>query len=113
MQYYNNPDILENKIVTLKPIFISEIDNKLSYYLYCNNVNVDYLYIGAIIGKKGFNIKNLIDKVKDLTFDKKFEYYIDKNITPQKTICIYILANNKATLRIATEQLHSNIQQFV
>jgi|TARA_B110000483_G_C18122917_1_gene514425 hypothetical protein len=90
----------------------SPVDNKINCYLYCNTVFVNYLYIGAIIGKKGVNIKALITNVKYLTFEN-FEYYIDKTITDKKNICIYILANNKQTLTIATKQLHSNIHKYL
>lgn len=90
----------------------SIIDTKISNYLFFNTINVDYLYIGAIIGKKGVNIKALIDDVKMLSGNKDFEYYIDKTITDKK-MCIYILANNKETLSIATKQLHSNIHKYL
>lgn len=90
----------------------SPVDNKINNYLYFNTVFVNYLYIGAIIGKNGINIKALITNVKYLTLEN-FEYYIDKTITDKKNICIYILANNKQTLTIATKQLHSNIHKYL
>ena len=90
----------------------SPVDNKINNYLYFNTVFVNYLYIGAIIGKKGVNIKALITNVKYLTFEN-FEYYIDKTITDKKYICIYILANNTQTLSIATKHLHSNIHKYM
>ena len=91
----------------------SPTHNIINNYLYFNTVLVNYLYIGAIIGKKGANIKALITDVKHLTSEGNFEYYIDKTITDKKYICIYILANNTQTLSIATKQLHSNIHKYM
>ena len=87
--------------------------NNINKNLYYDTVYCSKLLIRAIIGKKGSTIKSIIKKVKSLTFDKKFEYYINKNIGDDDNIPIYILANNKLTLRIATEQLHCNIQQYL
>ena len=95
-------------------VFISLIDKKIiNKYLYYDIINVNKIFIGAIIGKKGITIKAIIQKVKSLTFDKNFEYYINKNMSDDDNMPIYILANNNITLRIATEQLHCNIQKYL
>ena len=84
------------------------IQNKLEKYMYHNKVEFDKNLIGALIGKNGNNIKNVINKVKCLVYSSNFEYYIDKTIINNK-YCIYILTNNKDILSIATNELNNNI----
>tara|TARA_B100001758_G_scaffold177007_1_gene153794 strand:- start:10148 stop:10630 length:483 start_codon:yes stop_codon:yes gene_type:complete len=84
------------------------IQDKLEQYLYHNKVEFDKDLIGRVIGKKGSNIKTLIYKVKCLVYSSNFDYYIDRTIIDNKHN-IYILANNKDILSIATNELNSNI----
>jgi predicted RNA-binding protein YlqC (UPF0109 family) len=84
------------------------IQDKLKQYLYHNKVEFDKDLIGRVIGKKGSNIKTVIYKVKCLVYNSNFDYYIDRTINNNK-YCIYILANNKDILNIATNELNSNI----
>jgi len=84
------------------------IQVKLEKYMYHIKVEFDKHLIGALIGKKGNNIKTLIYKVKCQVYSSNFEYYIDKTIVNSKC-CIYILTNNKEILNIATNELNNNI----
>jgi hypothetical protein len=96
--------IINNTIVTTiinKPKNIIPIQEKIKMYLYCNKIS-NCNNIGAIIGKKGVNLKTLKYKVECKTFDKDFNYTIHDNT-------IYILANNKNTLDVATNTMNSNI----
>ena len=101
--------IINNTIVTTiikKPKIIIPIEDKLKYYNYYNRIKITN--IGKFIGKKGSNIKTLIYKVKCIINDNDFEYYIDKDNN-----YVYILANNKKTLLIATNELNSNITNYM
>ena len=102
--------IKNNTVVTTitKTKKIYSIEQKLDEYMYYNTISFNKDLTGAIIGKKGANIKTLIYKVKCLVFKSDFEYYIDKTITDNKQT-IYILANDKNTLTIATNELNSII----
>jgi hypothetical protein len=102
--------IKNNTVVTTitKPKTIFSIEQRLEQYMYHNNIEFDKDLIGALIGKKGSNLKTLIYKVKCLVYSSDFEYCIDKTITNKKQ-CIYILANNKDILSIATNELNNNI----
>ena len=84
------------------------IEQRLEKYLYHNKVILNKDLTGALIGKKGSNLKTLIYKVKCLVYSSDFEYCIDKTIISNKQ-CIYILANNKDILSVATNELNNNI----
>ena len=84
------------------------IQDKLKQYMYHNKSEFDKDLIGKVIGKKGSNIKTLIYKVKCLVYTSDFDYCIDRTVVNNKC-CIYILANNKNILTIATNELNSNL----
>jgi len=84
------------------------IQDKLEQYIYHNKVEFDKDLIGRVIGKKGSNLKTLIYKVKCLVYSSNFDYCIDRTIINNK-YCIYILANNKDILSIATNELNNNL----
>ena len=106
-----NVNIIKNNIVVTtitKSKNAYPIQDKLEKYIYHNKVEFDKDLIGRVIGKKGSNIKTLINKVKCLVYSSNFEYYIDKTIINNKC-CIYILTNTKDILSIATNELNNNI----
>ena len=102
--------IKNNTVITTitKPKTIFSIEQRLEKFMYHNIIHFNKNLIGALIGKKGSNLKTLIYKVKCLVYSSDFEYYIDKPIINNKQ-SIYILANNKDILTIATNELNNNI----
>jgi len=102
--------IKNNTVITTitKPKTIFSIEQRLEKFMYHNIIHFNKNLIGALIGKKGSNLKTLIYKVKCLVYSSDFEYYIDKPIINNKQ-SIYILANNKNILTIATNELNNNI----
>ena len=106
-----NVNIIKNNIVVTtitKSKNEYPIQDKLEKYIYHNKVEFDKDLIGRVIGKKGSNLKTLIYKVKCLVYSSNFDYCIDRTIVDNKC-CIYILANNKNILTIATNELNSNL----
>lgn len=106
-----NVNIIKNNTVVTtitrsKPQF--SIQDKLKQYMYHNKIEFNKDLIGALIGKKGSNLKTLIYKVKCLVYTSNFDYCIDRTVVNNKC-CIYILANNKNILTIATNELNSNL----
>lgn len=106
-----NVNIIKNNTVVTtitrsKPQF--SIQDKLEQYMYHNKIEFNKDLIGALIGKKGSNLKTVIYKVKCLVYTSNFDYCIDRNVVNNKC-CIYILANNKNILTIATNELNSNL----
>ena len=116
VKYYNDPEFAQLKFKFLKHTVQTEtkiktvfsIKEKIEQYMYHNKVNLNKDLIGVLIGKKGRNIKIIINKVKCVVYSSDFEYYIDKTIATNKQ-CIYILANNKNILTVATNELNNNI----
>jgi len=101
--------VINNTIVTTiikKPKTIIPIEDKLRYYNYHNKIKITN--IGRFIGKKGANVKTLKYKVQCIAKDTDFEYYVDSD-----TSNVYILTNNKNTLLIATNELNSNIANYM
>lgn len=84
------------------------IQDKLKQYMYHNKIELNKDLVGRVIGKKGSNIKTLIYKVKCLVYTSNFDYCIDRTVVNDKC-CIYILANNKNILTIATNELNNNL----
>lgn len=123
VKYYNDPEFTQPPLKYSKHAIQRQneknvnntkeypIQDKLEKYLYYNKIEFDKDLIGRVIGKKGNNLKTLIYKVKCLVYTSNFDYCIDRTIVNNK-YCIYILANNKDILSIATNELNSNIENI-
>lgn len=123
VKYYNDPEFTQPPLKYSKHAIQRQneknvnntkeyhIQDKLEEYLYHNKIEFDKDLIGRVIGKKGNNLKTLIYKVKCLVYTSNFDYCIDRTIVNNK-YCIYILANNKDILSIATNELNSNIENI-
>tara|TARA_B000000477_G_scaffold102328_1_gene91335 strand:+ start:3380 stop:3796 length:417 start_codon:yes stop_codon:yes gene_type:complete len=123
VKYYNDPEFTQPPLKYSKHAIQRQneknvnntkeypIQDKLEKYLYYNKIKFDKDLIGRVIGKKGNNLKTLIYKVKCLVYTSNFDYCIDRTIVNNK-YCIYILANNKDILSIATNELNSNIENI-